>query len=172
MERRTWGRLSNPIGVPAILIGMSGESSLVVYAGPNSASRCQIRYSPSAAADRMCPPPSQRYSALCGRLQSPDSDHPVTLLIQQRVDAEAFPARVLSLPKTPSKQILGGFTSSPSGRGLRKGYQDFAKHGCGQKSSRCTNFALRHITTTLQTGVDNADCGPMIEGHLSSTKVR
>ena len=58
------------------------------------------------------------------------------------------------------------------GRGLRKGYQDFAKHGCGQKSFRCTNFALRHITTTLQTGVDNADCGPMIGGHLSSTKVR
>ena len=86
------GRLGSPIGVPAALIGERGETSLVAGAGPDGVPRCQMRRSPSAATDRVCPAPSQRRSATCGR-QSSDPAHPVTLLIQQGVDPKAFPDR-------------------------------------------------------------------------------
>ncbi len=86
------GRLGSPIGVPAALIGERGETSLVAGAGPDGVPRCQIRRSPSAATDRVCPPRSQYRSVTCGR-QSTDPVHPVTLLIQQWVDAEVFSKR-------------------------------------------------------------------------------
>ena len=40
------GRLGNPIGVPAVLIGECGEASLVIGAGPDCGPRCQIRQAP------------------------------------------------------------------------------------------------------------------------------
>ena len=71
-----------------------GESSLVVGTGLGVGPRSQIRLSPRAATDRVCPAPSQRHSATCSRLQSSDPVHPVTPLVQKWVDAEAFLERV------------------------------------------------------------------------------
>ena len=38
-----WGRLVDRIGVPALLIGKRGETSLVAGTGPNGRRRCQIQ---------------------------------------------------------------------------------------------------------------------------------